>query len=503
MNQFPRFLLVTLSVFLIVSSCSKKPDPVPVPKGEDPPVIIPPAVVFNINSIHDTYSDVMDFSFVNKWGPYNVHDPSIKKFGDYYYCYSTDVAYGNTSPKWGLQIRKSKDLVEWSFVGWVFNSQLPSIGAQAIISSGGIPNNSLWAPYVLKVGAEYRLYYSIASNVSRLSVIGLATAINPEGPWTDKGSIVVSKNNSVAQTNAIDPTVVTSPSGDQYLYYGSGFDGIYVLQLNAATGRAATTGNIGKRIANRGYAHDKYYNGNIEGPEVIYNPSLNKYFLFIAYDWLETKYNTRVCRADSPMGPFYDYNEVDANSDVDHGPMIVAPYKFFGHGGWQGVSHCTVFDDGNGQYFIANQGRPTVDKYFMDLQVRKLFWTPDGWPVASPERYAWEKSDLVSQTSIPGIWERIVLNYRVVPGYQTEQFSPDLQVSEKLTIDAAGTLNGDASNKWSYTAPWLQLSWSNGTIENLFVQKGRDWENKIDSCLIFTGLNNKGVAVWGKSNSEL
>src|SRR5665648_71445 len=98
MNQFPRFLLVTLSVFLIVSSCSKKPDPVPVPKGEDPPVIIPPAVVFNINSIHDTYSDVMDFSFVNKWGPYNVHDPSIKKFGDYYYCYSTDVAYGNTSP---------------------------------------------------------------------------------------------------------------------------------------------------------------------------------------------------------------------------------------------------------------------------------------------------------------------------------------------------------------------------------------------------------------------
>jgi arabinan endo-1,5-alpha-L-arabinosidase len=25
---------------------------------------------------------------------YNVHDPSIKKFGDYYYSYSTDVGYG-------------------------------------------------------------------------------------------------------------------------------------------------------------------------------------------------------------------------------------------------------------------------------------------------------------------------------------------------------------------------------------------------------------------------
>jgi arabinan endo-1,5-alpha-L-arabinosidase len=274
MNQLSKCLLVILSVFLVVSSCSKKIDPVPVPKGEDTPVITPSTDVFNINNVHDTYSDVMNFSFVNKWGPYNVHDPSIKKFGDYYYCYSTDAAYGNTSPNWGLQIRKSKDLVEWFFVGWVFNNQLPSIGVQAIISSGGIPNNSLWAPYVLKVGAEYRLYYSIASNVSRLSVIGLATASNPEGPWTDKGSVVVSKNNSVAQTNAIDPTVATTPSGEQYMYYGSGFDGIYVLQLNAATGLAATTDDIGKRIANRSYAHDKYYNGNIEAAEVIDNISL-------------------------------------------------------------------------------------------------------------------------------------------------------------------------------------------------------------------------------------
>ena len=170
-------------------------------------------------------------------------------------------------------------------------------------------------------------------------------------------------------------------------------------------------------------------------------------------------------KGEKPDGPFYDYDGMDANTNVDHGPMIIAPYKFSGHSGWQGVSHCTIFDDGAGQYYIAHQGRPGVDKYYMDLHIRKLFWTPDGWPVASPERYAWEKDSVISQGD--------------------------------LTIAADGTLSGNTANTWTYSAPWLQLKWSNGTTEKVFVQKGRDWENRKNT-IIFTGLNNAGIAVWGK-----
>ncbi|MEI9808668.1 MAG: hypothetical protein WDO16_12860 [Bacteroidota bacterium] len=112
------------------------------------------------------------------------------------------------------------------------------------------------------------------------------------------------------------------------------------------------------------------------------------------------------------MAPFYDYAGADANTNVDHGPMIIAPYKFTGHSGWQGVAHSTTFSDGNGQYFIAHQGRPGIDKYYMNLHVRKLFWTADGWPVASPERYAWEKDSLISQPDVVGEWEQIVLGYK-------------------------------------------------------------------------------------------
>jgi arabinan endo-1,5-alpha-L-arabinosidase len=486
-------------VFLVVAalaattlSCNKggpsaHPVTPPDTTGTGPP---PP---FDINSIEDVYSDLAPFGDYPHWGPYNVHDPSIKKIGSEYYCYSTDVAYGTTPPA-GIQVRKSSDLVQWQFVGWAFNG-VPAIASQYISGSGGTPNTGLWAPYVIKTGSELRMYYALSSGTCKLSTIGLATSSNPEGPWTQKG-LVVSSACNLAMTNAIDPTVVITPSGDQWMYYGSAYDGIYLVQLDPSTGLVLKPGDVGKRIANRGFTGGNY-NGNIEGAEIIYNNQLNKYYLFIAYDWLATKYNVRVARGDNPDGPFYDYSGTDVNTNIDHLPMIIAPYRFSGHGGWQGTAHCTVFDDGNGHYFIGHQGRPGVSPAYFDLHIRKLFWTPDGWPVASPERYAWETDSLAAQTSLIGDWEQIDLGYQVVPGYGDQQVSPDFQTSVTLTLSADGSFNGNAGNQWNYAAPWLGLNWNSGRRDKLFVQPGRDWENK-KSTVVFSGLTNTGTAVWGK-----
>jgi len=479
-----------IGLLSIGASCKKGDGNGNTPPGE-PPVI--PPVTFDINSIEDTYAAIAPFTNYYKWSVYNVHDPSIKKFGDYYYSFSTDVGYG-IDVRSGIQIRKSKDLVEWTFVGWAFNS-LPALGTAYITDQGSTPFNSLWAPYIMKAGNEYRLYYSLSSAVSRLSVIGLATASAPEGPWTEQGLVVTSRNEPITQTNAIDPTVAVTPGGEHWMYYGSAYDGIYALKLNASTGLAITNGDKGVRVAQRGFTGSTI-NGNIEGAEVIYNDLLQKYFIFIAYDWLETKYNVRVGRADNPQGPFYDFEGVNINTVQDHCPMIIAPYKFAGHSGWQGTAHCAVFKDDKGQYYLAHQGRPGVDKYFMDLHVRKIFWTQSGWPVVSPERYAWESNDAVAQDSISGQWERIELGYKVVPGFSNEQISPDFQASSNLSIDAAGTINGNEGT-WTYTAPWLQLNWNPGKTEIVYVQKGRDWENKKNTY-VFTGLNEVGTAIWGK-----
>lgn len=441
---------------------------------DPPPTVDTPA--FKIDDLSDTYASLAPFAFYSKWGPYNVHDPSIIKSGSYFYSYSTDAAYG-TAVRPGIQIRKSKDLVDWQFVGWAFNA-LPAAGANFISQAGGVPNQSLWAPYVLKVGNQFRLYYSLASNIGRLSVIGLATASSPEGPWTEQGIVVVSRADNATQTNAIDPSVIVTTQGEHWLYYGSAWDGIYVMKLNAATGLAAVNNDKGIRIAQRGFT-GAGINGNIEAPEIIY--AHNNYYLFISYDWLETKYNVRVGRASSPQGPFLDFNGKDLNLVEDHGPMILAPYQFQGHGGWQGVAHCSVFVD-SGQYYMAHQGRPAVDKYFMVMHVRKLFWTDDGWPVVSPERFAGVAATPVTLNEISGDWEVIVLGYQVVPGYAAEQVSPNLQNAVTITLDNA-----------TYNAPWLQFQ-----NYKVLVHRERDWENKRASTIVFTGLSNTGTAIWGK-----
>ncbi len=108
------------------------------------------------------------------------------------------------------------------------------------------------------------------------------------------------------------------------MYYGSAFDGIHPVKLNAATGLNATPGDCGPRIAQRGFTGTAN-NGNIEGPEIIYNKEQGKYYLFISYDWLQTKYNVRVGRADSPAGPFLDFNCHDINLVFTQSPYLPAP----------------------------------------------------------------------------------------------------------------------------------------------------------------------------------
>jgi arabinan endo-1,5-alpha-L-arabinosidase len=485
--------------------------------GEDeggiqpPTVVVPPerqdtsALVdsgpINFSQFSDTYGQLASPDQAYSWRHYNSHDPSVvdaRDFmedpGSFFYSYGTDVAFGHAIRP-GLQIRRSINLVEWEFVGWVFNG-LPTAGSSFITTNGGIPNNGLWAPYMLKVGDEYRLYYSLASNVGRLSCIGLAVSDDPRGPFQERG-IVVRSVPEGTHTNAIDPSIVIDNGGRHWMYYGSSWDGIYLMELNPETGLALTNGSIGRRIAHRGFTNG-IMNGNIEGPEIIYNEEFGMYYLFIAYDWLETKYNVRVGRSMSPEGLFVDIHGQDMNQFQDDNPMLIAPYQFNGHSGWQGVSHPAVFEK-DGQTYMAHQGRPGVNPFYMVLHTRQVFWTEDGWPMVSSQRFALEDETPVEESELVGEWESIRFGYRVVPGFANEQTTPDFQVSQPLVIDEGGTVNGNANTSWSYEAPWLTISLNGGAeVRTLFIERGRDWENGVASTILFTGMNQEAVTYWGK-----
>ncbi|MGB3775312.1 MAG: arabinan endo-1,5-alpha-L-arabinosidase [Leeuwenhoekiella sp.] len=490
------FTLLSLAACSSDASIEETDEGTENPETPENPATPVASTFYTVDNIDDTYANVAGVANVANWGPYNVHDPSIIKVGGIYYCYNTDVSFGS-DVRPGIQVRKSEDLINWEWIGWAF-SGLPAKGASFIQSKGGTPFQALWAPYVMQVDNEYRLYYSLSSPTGRLSVIGLATSDSPEGPWIEKDLVVTSEPGGAIQTNAIDPSVVITPTGEHWFYYGSAYDGIYKLKLNPTTGLAANIGDKGNRIAQRGFTNG-IINGNIEGPEVIYNADEQKYYMFIAYDWLQTKYNVRVGRSDTPEGPFFDFNGVDINTEIDNGPMILAPYRFDGHSGWQGVSHPGVFKDDDGQYYMAHQGRPGENSFYMVLHVRKIHWTEDGWPVVSPERYANVSQTAITSEDLTGNYEQVILGYQITPGFSDEQRNPDFQNSIGLRLNSDGSINDNTNDLWSYNEPWLLLNFGDGAfIDKLYVERGRDWENRVESTILLSGLNNEGTAIWGK-----
>ena len=465
-------------VFLVmlVTGCHKTPvdngGPVTVPKLND-----------TLNPhIPEDYTSIAAFQYHDQWGPYNVHDPSVIKVGDWYYMFSTDVSYGDNLKQIGIQVRKSKDLVHWDFVGWAFDGIPPKEFQYMADHQRGYQQKSIWAPYIMKVGNQFRLYYAVPGNNGlKLAVIGLATSTSITGPWKDDGIVIATTKTD--PINSIDPSVIVDhKTGRYWMSYGSYSAGIYIVELDPKTGKLLHSGDTGKRIAYR----EKDGN-SIEGSDILYNPDLDKYYLFVSYGWLEDTYNVRVGRADSPQGPYIDYNGNDMAAIGDNLPRITAEYKFDNNSGWQGFGGNCTLKDGSAYYYIS-QARPVFNKYLMDLHVHQMFWTPDGWPVISPERFDNVPQHTMTADSLQGSWEYIVLDK-----------TASLNTSTHISLKSNGTITGgDPNSTWKYTNGVLKLSWNNGgKTGQAKVFDAWDWEN-ARLTIAFTGLNNNGVEVWGK-----
>lgn len=435
-------------------------------------------------NIPDDYTSIAAFADHNQWGSYNVHDPSVIKVGTEYYMFTTDVAYGNNLDRIGIQMRKSKDLVHWTFVGWAFDGIPPKELQFMQAHQSGYQQKSIWAPFIMKVGDTFRLYYAVPGNNNlKLAAIGLATSPGILGPWKDDG-IVISTTQS-DPINSIDPTVIVDQNNGRYwMAYGSYSAGIYMVELNPSTGMLLHPGDTGHLLAFREKAGN-----SIEGADILYNPDLKKYYLFVSYGWLEDTYNVRVGRADNPQGPYYDFNGKDMAAIGDNLPRITAEFKFDNHSGWQGFGgNCTLRDGSN--YYYISQARPSFNKYLMDLHVHKMVWTPDGWPVISPERYDKVPQHTLTADSLSGNWEYIVLNN-----------TNSQNVSTHIQLASDGSITGGVANsKWSFSNDHLVLNWNSGQeIDTVKAFAGWDWENNR-LTIVFTGLNSSGISIWGKKD---
>jgi hypothetical protein len=88
---------------------------------------------------------------------------------------------------------------------------------------------------------------------------------------------------------------------------------------------------------------------------------------------------------------------------------------------------------------------------------------------------------------------------RLVPGFGEEQTSPDLQRQNPLIHNTNKTFNHSSYNTWYYDPDKqiIVLNWASDSPDHVKVERGWDWERKRPA-LLFTGLNSKGTAIWGK-----
>lgn len=502
-------------------------------------------VITDGQNLNDDYTNIADWSNRFKWNLANVHDPSVVLADDgYYYMYQTDASYGNAHVGEGqarghFYCRRSKDLVNWEFMGptmhgvptWMkakLNEIRKAMGLGTSTTDFRNQNQfGYWAPCVRRISKDlYRMYYVVtlpgtingAGTWSERCFIGLMETKNPADidSWVDKGYVVTNYsdlelNYKVSATdyahcyfkyNAIDPSLIINEKGEHWLIYGSWHSGFAAMQLDPSTGKPLhALGNPWGKENEASYGKFIYTRQlenrwqASEAPEVVYHDGY--YYLFIAYDELSVAYNTRVVRSKNIDGPYYDITGKDVtNHGGDAYPILTHPYKFGNHHGWVGISHCAVFNDGKGNWYYASQQRfpenykgNANSNALMLGGVRSIIWTSDGWPLVLPERYAGITQKAITETELLGDWQHINLAYH----YKKQ----DVSVVMTLGNDHKVKSGWKAGKAWTFDASKNVLTIDN---ERFYLRRELDWEaNPRKETIVYVGLSKDGkTTYWGK-----
>ncbi|QDN74302.1 family 43 glycosylhydrolase (plasmid) [Streptomyces sp. S1A1-7] len=288
-------------------------------------------------------------------GDVRMHDPSVIKVGTCYYGFSTGFENDSLNPSGSITERRTCDSTPatgWTKIGNVWDST-PSWITDKL---GSTPPN-IWAPDIKYFNGTYHLYYAGSLWGTSYAVMGLATATNIEGPWTDQGM--------VTDVNyPIDPNVDWGPDGRLYISWGSWTgSGTYMHVLDSSTGKLSTTDNNLWHIA-----------VGIENPTIILNGGY--YYLFgskgTCCSGVNSTYYTVVGRSAAITGPYLDQNGTDMASGGGTS-VLTGAYPKVAAGG------ADAYDDGSSKFLAYhyydgnNSGQETLD-------IRQVTFS-GGWPV--------------------------------------------------------------------------------------------------------------------------
>ncbi|WP_310602399.1 arabinan endo-1,5-alpha-L-arabinosidase [Anaerosporobacter sp.] len=408
-----------------------------------------------------------------------THDPAIyhDPASNNYYIYATEA-----------KSLRSKDLIHWEDIGRV--TDVPPAE-----SHDHVGTNHIWAPDIVKVGEEYRLYCSNSSFGVRQSCIYLAVSDNAEGPFIPRGAVIKTTNDS--PVNAIDANIIEDhTNGKQYMVYGSFWGGCHIIELDKTTGLAAEDG-VGTCLVRR----PQWCDSAVEGPYIVYNKDRDYYYLFVSYASLKSDYNIRVGRSKCVTGPYLDHNGRDLTDLEDYdnsiGYMIACGYQFHEGISYMGPGHNSVLHDFDNEWYLVSHirernfkgGEPSM------MHVRKMLWTNDGWPVVSPEIYSGEKVQPVTKELMVGKYERIRLTPTIPQGVQTS-------VCMSLFSDGRAMLADSIHAQWTLIDDTTFVLTYAKTTETYRILPTWDYE-LWQPTIAITGKDDKGICLWGKKWGEI
>ena len=292
--------------------------------------------------------------------PVPAGDPTLFFAEGLYYVFSSGP---------GAPFFRSRDLVTWQPAGRVFE-KLPAWADEAVPKNAGY----VWAPDIVKIDGEFRVYWSTSTLGSRRSVIGWASnrTLDPRSPdyrWVDRGKVIETRLSD--DWNAIDPQCFVDQQGKVWLVMGSYWTGIKMRLLDKETGGLSPQDPKLYSLARRTDVDPPA----IEGAYIVWRDGF--YYLFVSFDrchlGVDSDYNIRVGRSRDVTGPYVDRR---GRPMLDSGGTLV----FESQGNVRGPGHNSVLQHDGRTWIAFHYFNNPARKWERVLQVRLVSWDEEGWP---------------------------------------------------------------------------------------------------------------------------
>lgn len=349
-------------------------------------------------------------------GALGAHDPTIIRADGFWWCFTTGaglpVKYSRDGLAWAQGVR----LIETERTWW--RTWAPAMGALDV-----------WAPDVQQFNGRYWCYYSVSEFGRNNSAIGLMSCSSIlAGDWRDDGFVIGTRSGQQLY-NAIDPHLTIDAAGRPWLAFGSWFDGIQIVSLDAATMKPNGTVQAIARRAN-----------GVEAANIVY--AHGYYHLFVSIDQccqgVASTYKIAHGRSVNITGPYEDRDGV---------PLLAGGGSLLEVSGarWKGPGGQDVYRDSDAwiiarhAYDASNFGNPA-------LRIADLYWDADKWPTFSaPAPMPVIAVHPVSVTQPSGTSATLsVTATGPALGYQWSKDNAPISGATSATLDFAALQAGDA-----------------------------------------------------------